>query len=64
MTKNNGLVMMINSKPYKVNVHFNSAATENICDKIMRLVRKEVENSSILHGKAVVERANLGCKSV
>ena len=36
--------MVIDSKPYKVNVLFNNAATENINDKIMRLIRNEVEN--------------------
>ena len=61
MSNNNGLVMVIDSKPYRVNVHFN---TENIGDKIIRLVRREVESGVMPLDKAVVEYANLGCKSV
>jgi hypothetical protein len=41
---NNKLIMVIDSKHYKVNVLFNNAATENINDKILRLIRNEVEN--------------------
>ena len=53
------LVMMIDAKPYKVNIHFNDAATENMGDKIMRLIRNEVETapistSIIMDTKAVV----------
>ena len=64
MSNNNGLVMVIDSKPYRVNVHFNTATTENIGDKIIRLVRREVESGVMPLDKAVVEYANLGCKSV
>ena len=64
MTKNNGLVMMVDSRPYKVNVLFNNAATENIGDKIMRLVRRDVENSTIPHSKAAVEHDSVCNKSI
>ena len=43
---NNKLVMVIDSKPYKVNIHFNNTATENISDKIMRLIRNEVDTAA------------------
>jgi len=42
-TESNRLVVVIGASPYKVNVHFNDAATESMGDKIMRLIRNEVE---------------------
>ena len=39
---NQGLVMIIGTKPYKVNIHFNKATTEDINDKIFRLIRNEM----------------------
>jgi hypothetical protein len=47
MKNNNKLVMVIDSKPYKVNIHFNHTATENINDKIFRLIRNEVEAAAV-----------------
>jgi len=45
IAENNRLVVVIGANPYKVNVHFNNAATENMGDKIMRLIRNEVETT-------------------
>jgi len=64
MSKNNGLVMVVDSKPYRVNVHFNTAATEDFGDKVMRLVRKEVESGVMPLNKVVIEYANPICESV
>ena len=44
--QHNKMVVMIGASPYKINVHFNNAATENMSDKIMRLIRNEVETTA------------------
>ena len=51
--------MVIDSKPYKVNIHFNSAATENMGDKIMRLIRNEVESAATI-GELLCEQLQGG----
>ena len=39
------LEFIVGQNPYRVNVHFNHTATENMGDKIMRLIRNEVEST-------------------
>ena len=55
MINNNKLVMVIDSKPYKVNIHFNNTATENINDKILRLIRNEVEAAADFNANIITE---------
>ena len=44
--QHNRMLVMIGASPYKINVHFNNAATESMSDKIMRLIRNEVETAA------------------
>jgi len=55
MMNNNKLIMVVDSKHFKVNIHFNNTATENINDKILRLIRNEVEAAAVTNANIITD---------